>query len=491
MSDRARLLSSDLEFHGEVGRESYGYILEEEVMSRGTVLVMFLVLFTVGPATGNPGVITEIIDETGDGGGNVLESAAGIAVDGSGVVYVAGLMSNNAFKITPEGVIAEIIDASGDGEGNTLGRTKCIAVDGLGNVYVTGQSSDNAFKITQDGVITEIIGTSGDGAGSELTMPLGVTADASGNVYVAGGLSDNVFKITFTPGGDVDTISEIMNAAGDGAGNALDRPYGIVVDSSDKLYVAGATSNNAFKITFTTDGDVDVITEIINATGDGVHALTEASRIAVDDLGNAYVIGETSDNAFKITPDGVVTQIIDSSGDGLGNELDKPLAIAVDWAGNVYVTGFISDNAFKITADGEITEIIDSTGDGAGNTFTASEGVAVQGWGNVYVTGFLSHNAFRISLCGDGTCDPSENSCDCPVDCGTPPSSEIPDSTCSDGLDNDCDGDADCDDPECDSDPACDGVIVPTVSEWGMIVMALLLVTGIKIKFGRRRAARA
>jgi hypothetical protein len=32
---------------------------------------------------------------------------------------------------------------------------------------------------------------------------------------------------------------------------------------------------------------------------------------------------------------------------------------------------------------------------------------------------------------------------------------EVPQSTCGDGLDNDCDGGADCDDADCAGDPGC------------------------------------
>lgn len=48
--------------------------------------------------------------------------------------------------------------------------------------------------------------------------------------------------------------------------------------------------------------------------------------------------------------------------------------------------------------------------------------------------------------CGDGTCDAGESSCSCPDDCGAPPSTET---QCSDGLDDDCDGLVDGDDPDC------------------------------------------
>ncbi|TNF75051.1 MAG: hypothetical protein EP299_06505, partial [Acidobacteria bacterium] len=59
------------------------------------------------------------------------------------------------------------------------------------------------------------------------------------------------------------------------------------------------------------------------------------------------------------------------------------------------------------------------------------------------------------STCGNGACEPGESPCDCPSDCGGPPASET--GFCADGIDNDCDGDVDCDDLDCLSDAACSG----------------------------------
>ncbi len=59
-------------------------------------------------------------------------------------------------------------------------------------------------------------------------------------------------------------------------------------------------------------------------------------------------------------------------------------------------------------------------------------------------------------FCGDGVCGADENLCTCSVDCGASSSRERPGVTCRDGMDNDCDGYADCDDvANCASDPGC------------------------------------
>ena len=179
----------------------------------------------------------------------------------------------------------------------------------------------------------------------------------------------------------------------------LNGPERIAVDGSGNVYVTGAGSYNAFKIT-----PAGVVTEIIDSTGDGENPLDLLYGIAVDGSGNIYVVGIWSHNAFKITPGGVITEIIDATGDG-AKRLHRPYSIAVDAAGNVYVAGFNSDNAFKITPGGVITQIIDATGDGACNApDNVARGIAVDAAGNVYVAGgsksSSNYGAFKITPAG-------------------------------------------------------------------------------------------
>lgn len=142
---------------------------------------------------------------------------------------------------------------------------------------------------------------------------------------------------------------------------------------------------------------VAAIQEIIDAAGDGAgNGLNEPRVIATDAAGNVYLAGVQSDNAFEIAPGGVVTEIIDATGDGSGNTLNGPAGVAVDAAGNVFVAAVNTNNAFRIAPGGIVTEIIDATGDGAGNVLGGPRGIAVDGGGSVYVAGSGSDNAFEI-----------------------------------------------------------------------------------------------
>jgi suppressor of ftsI len=65
---------------------------------------------------------------------------------------------------------------------------------------------------------------------------------------------------------------------------------------------------------------------------------------------------------------------------------------------------------------------------------------------------FSEYYALGAGSCGDATCGAGETQCNCPADCGSPPSAET---VCTGGLDEDCDTNVDCDDSDCTSDPSC------------------------------------
>lgn len=303
------------------------------------------------------GAITEILDAAGDGAGNGLGNARGITVGPDGSVFVSGWTSNNVFMIENPGQPAQsvqmILDASGDGI-HAIGRPSDMVSDALGNVFVAGIDSDNVFMIQSPGtpaqVTNQILGPSGDGAGHPLDAPAGLAMNSSGDLLVASSNSDVVFLVS-SPGLPSQAVKAVLTSAGDGLGNALDLPRGIAVDGIGNLYVAGVESDNVFRVT---DPGLPTqsITQLIDATGAGTgSALDGADYVAVDGQGTVYVTGVNSDNAFQVASPSlnpVITEIIDAGGDGLGNPLDVAATVAVRGSGDVFVVGQGSDNVFRI-----------------------------------------------------------------------------------------------------------------------------------------------
>ena len=91
------------------------------------------------------------------------------------------------------------------------------------------------------------------------------------------------------------------------------------------------------------------ITQILDATGDGAgNALDFPHRAMADADGNAYIVGWQSRNVFKIEPSGTITEIIDATGDGIGNALNQPHRGAAGPGGNFYITSSATDSVFEI-----------------------------------------------------------------------------------------------------------------------------------------------
>jgi sugar lactone lactonase YvrE len=359
-------------------------------------------LFT-STASGTEAQVTQILDYPYFGLGGLeipIPKVRDVVVDESGNAFVAGgfFIEGKVLRIPPRGEITVVLDADGDGAGNTYFDPGGLALDGAGNLYAVGVGSRNIFKITPDGVITQLIGP-GQGWGDlSPLIPAAVDVDAAGNVYFAAGhlgTEGGAFKLT--PAGE---ITQILDASGDGAGNPMKLGTDIVVDGEGNAYVTSwlfDTPSRVFQIAPT-----GAVTAIIDGEGDGLGGqLVGASYIAVDSAGDVYVTGSGSSNAFKVAdPAGanVVTQIIDTSGDGAGHPLGSAKGIAVDRDGNVYIAGGATNNAFKVRPNGEITQFIDGRGDGDGNSLVNAGQVATGPDGSVYVTGTLSGNAFRVAM---------------------------------------------------------------------------------------------
>jgi len=396
----------------------------------GRVAAESLTITTFAGPVESPGAID------GTGSAARFDAPSGVAVDALGNVYVADTGNSTIRKITPGGAVSTLAGlavggGSADGKGSAAGfnRPPGVAVDGSGNVYVAGGNSPTVRKITPTGDVTTLAGLEGswgsaDGTGSaaRFYQPDGMAVDGSGNVYVADGANYTIRKIT--PAGVVSTLAGLAGSQGsaDGTGSAARfyHPYGVAVDGSGNVYVADTWNNTIRKIT--PAGDVSTLAGLAGTSGtaDGTGSaarFTWPTGVAVDGTGNVYVAGGNSPTIRKIAPTGDVTTLAGTAGstdsagsaDGTGSaaRFNHPYGVAVDASGNVYVADQFNNTIRKITPAGVVSTLaglacFHGSTDGTGSVarFYEPYDVAVDGSGNVYVADTDNQTIRKITPAG-------------------------------------------------------------------------------------------
>lgn len=194
----------------------------------------------------------------------------GVAADGAGNIYIADKSNNRIRKVTTTGIITTIAGAgaygnTGDGgpaTNATLANPYGLAVDGSGNVYIADQGNNRVRRIDNAGVITAFAGDgatgfSGDGGlalNAALHNPYGIACDVAGNVYIADVDNQRIRKVNAT--------GYISSVAGNGVGGyagdfgpatdaQLYEPIGIAVDALGTLYIADAWNHRIRAVTNT------------------------------------------------------------------------------------------------------------------------------------------------------------------------------------------------------------------------------------------------
>lgn len=134
----------------------------------------------------------------------------GVTIDALGNIYIGDAFNNRIRKITAEGVVSTLAGdgspsfADGLGTAAKFNYPTGVAVDGTGNLYVADELNNKIRVITSDGVVSTLAGsgvpTFADGIGlaSSFNRPIGVAVDISGNVYVADTYNNKIRKICTT-----------------------------------------------------------------------------------------------------------------------------------------------------------------------------------------------------------------------------------------------------------------------------------------------------
>jgi sugar lactone lactonase YvrE len=208
-----------------------------------------------GVVTTYAGTKNSIGSKDGTGAAAQFFYPEGIAVDSSDNVYVADPGNDTIRMIAPGGVVTTLAgtptvagSSDGTGGGALFNSPEGVAVDGSGNIYVADSGNDTIRLITAGGVVTTLAGKAqfsgnGDGTGSaaRFANPNGISVDGAGNIYVADTYNSVIRKVT--PAGVVTTLAGSpgsFSGTSDGTGNAVRffLPYGIAADSAGDVYVA-------------------------------------------------------------------------------------------------------------------------------------------------------------------------------------------------------------------------------------------------------------
>ena len=171
-------------------------------------------IITTVAGTGNPtGAYT---GDNGPARSATLNAPVGIALDGSGNLYIADAGNNVIRKVSAGGTITTVAGNGNFGTGGTdgakatfasLGHPKGVAVDSAGNIYFSDSLNNKIRVVTPNGTISTIAGTgqigytgdSGPALSAQFTDPTQLTIDAKGNLYVAD-TGNNVIRL-LTPAG--------------------------------------------------------------------------------------------------------------------------------------------------------------------------------------------------------------------------------------------------------------------------------------------------
>ena len=350
----------------------------------------------------------------GDGGAAtsaLLDSPAGIAVDGSGNVFVADSHNQRVREIS-EGTITTVAGTGiagfgGDGgaaTGGVLDLPVAVSVDGAGNLYIADSGNHRIRKVS-GGVIATVAGDgeqtfSGDGGlatAAGLDSPGGVVADTvvAGRFYISDTHNQRVRVVDAN--GVISTVAGtgVKGFGGDGGAGAsavLARPLGLGVTATGRVYVAD-NDNNRVRVIGGTVGTVagDGEQGIAGDTGAAGSAVLDSPRAVAAGV-SGFALADTHNQRTRVVSGGAINTVA-----GIAPVLTEGIVLA----------GAVS----SVYGNGSVTASFSNGGKSATGMATLLDGgvlVGTAAWANNQVSFSLAGlnaglHALAVSYAGDAS----------------------------------------------------------------------------------------
>jgi streptogramin lyase len=288
------------------------------------------------------------------GGG--LSGPQGLAIDGSGNVWVTNFTGNSVTRLSSLG--APLSGASGY-TGSGINSPFGIAVDGSGNAWIANFGNNSVTEITNSG--TFLSGSGGYIVGG-LNHPRGVAIDGNGNAWIANFSGNSIAKLTST--GSAASGSPFI-------GGGLNGPYNLAIDGSGNAWISNYTGASVTQLSSSgavVAGSPYTLGGPLNPVG---IALDSAASVWIADFGSASVTRLSHTGANLSGPTGYI-------GGGLG----LPYGVSIDGSG---VSWTASQSPFNITALTNTAGQVSGPGGYPTSSLNLPTAIAIDGSGNAWI----------------------------------------------------------------------------------------------------------
>lgn len=221
------------------------------------------------------GIITTVAGNgggNGDGDGvpalqAQLVEPGSVAVDAAGNVFIAETGGHRIRKVDTAGIITTVagnrtMGFSGDGgpaASAQLAFPAGVAVDGSGNVFIADSANNRIRIVTPNGIIRTFagdgtIGFAGDGGdapSAKIAYPQSIVVDGAGNLFIADTNNQRIRKVT--PSDVISTVAGngVYGFGGDGGDPTaaeITSPYGVAIDGVNRVFISDTFSNRMRQI---------------------------------------------------------------------------------------------------------------------------------------------------------------------------------------------------------------------------------------------------